>query len=218
MANRRGRNSDAKRTRLSFTLETIAGFTSLGRIGLLLQSSLKAVGIELAIKSSAYRTLFDAPKGPIFDGSFDLALFGDLLNWDPDLYDALACDRWYPAGQNIYRFCDPRLDALERAGLQSDDPSQRAAIYRKASRLIWSEVPYVPVYGGRSLIVHSSDLHNYSVSQTGSWRRVAMGYLAQGLLHCLLFRHRAARGHELATTSALSAPRNTARTRSYSGC
>jgi len=157
-------------TRLTFTLETVAGFTGLGRTGLLLQSSLKAVGIELAIKSSAYRTLFDAPNGPLFDGSFDLALFGGLLNWDPDLYNLLACDRWYPAGQNIYRFCDSHLDALERAGLQSDDPSRRAAIYRKAGRLIWSEVPYVPLYGGRSLIVHSSDLRNYSISPTASWR------------------------------------------------
>ncbi len=156
-------------TRLTFTLETIAGFTSLGRIALLLQSSLKTVGIELAIKPSAYRTMFDAPNGPIFGGSFDLALFGGLLNWDPDLYNFLACDRWYPAGQNIYRFCDAHLDALERAGLQSDDPSRRAALYRKASRLIWSEVPYVPVYGGRSLIVHSSDLRNYSISPTASW-------------------------------------------------
>ena len=156
-------------TRLAFTLETVAGFTSFARIALLLQSSLRTAGIALTIKSSAYRTLFDAPRSPLFDGSFDLALFGGLLNWDPDLYNFLACDRWYPAGQNIYRFCDTRLDALERAGLHSDDPSRRAAIYRKAGRLIWSEVPYVPLYGGRNLIVHSSDLRNYSVSPTGGW-------------------------------------------------
>jgi ABC-type transport system substrate-binding protein len=110
-----------------------------------------------------------APNGPLYGGSFDLALSGGSLNSDPDLYDLLACDRWYPRGQNIYRFCDPRLDALERAGLQTDNPSQRAVIYRRASRLIWSEVPYVPLYGSRALIVHSSDLRDYSINPAGGW-------------------------------------------------
>ena len=63
----------------------------------------------------------------------------------------------------------PRVDALERAGLQTDDPSRRAAIYRKASRLIWSDVPFVPLYGGRNLIVRSADLQNYQHTPTGGW-------------------------------------------------
>lgn len=154
--------------RLAFTLITVQGFTSFGRIALLLQSSLRTAGIELAIRSYSFRTVL-APNGPLYGGSFDLALSGGSLNSDPDLYDLLACDRWYPRGQNIYRFCDPRLDALERAGLQTDNPSQRAVIYRRASRLIWSEVPYVPLYGSRALIVHSSDLRDYSINPAGGW-------------------------------------------------
>ncbi len=167
------RGPDGVRTRngvrLAFTLAVVAGFTSFGRIALLLQSSLKTVGVELAIRSYSYRTMFAAPNGPLYDGSYDLALSGGFLNWDPDLYNFLACDRWYPKGLNIYRFCDPRLDALERIGLQTDEPSRRALIYRKASRLIWSEIPYVPLFGGSVLTVRSSDLRNYSVNPTGGW-------------------------------------------------
>jgi peptide/nickel transport system substrate-binding protein len=155
--------------RLAFTLAIVAGFTSFGQEALLLQSSLKTVGVELAIKTYSYRTMFAAPNGPLYEGSYDLALSGGLLNWDPDLYNLLACDRWYPRGQNIYRFCDPRLDALERSGLQTDDPSRRALIYRRASRLIWSEIPYVPLFRGRALTVRSADLRNYSVNPTGGW-------------------------------------------------
>ncbi len=148
--------------RLAFTLVTVAGFTNLQRVALLLQSSLRAAGIELAIKTYSFQGAF-APRGPIYGGSFDLALSGGNLDWDPDLYNFLACDRWYPRGENIYRFCDPRVDQLERAGLQTDDPLRRAAIYRKASRLIWSDVPYVPLYGGHRLVVRSSDLRGYGV-------------------------------------------------------
>ncbi len=154
--------------RLAFTLVTIAGATNLERTALLMQASLRAAGVDLAIKTYPYRTIFAAPNGPIYSGSYDLALYSNTLNWDPDVYNFTACDRWYPAGQNIFRFCDPRLDALERAGLQTDDPSRRATIYRAASRLMWSVVPYVPVYNGRRLIVRSSDLKNYRVNPTST--------------------------------------------------
>ena len=154
--------------RLAFTLVTVAGNTSGERIGLLLQSSLKTVGVELAIKTYPGPTILTA-SGPILGGSFDLALYANDLDSDPNLYNLLACDRRYPRGENIDRFCDPRLDALERAGLQTDDPSRRAPIYRKAGRLIWSEVPYIPLFGGRIIVVRSSDLHNYSVSPNGWW-------------------------------------------------
>lgn len=153
--------------RLAFTLLVLAGFTSADRIGLVLQSSLKSIGIDVAIKNYSLRTM-DAPDGPLSSGSFDLALSSNALYWDPDLYDVLACDRRYPKGDNIYGFCDPHLDALERAGLRTDDPLRRGAIYRKASRLIWSEIPYVPLFGGRLLIVRSSDLRNYRVRATSN--------------------------------------------------
>jgi peptide/nickel transport system substrate-binding protein len=154
--------------RLDFTLATISGSSNLERVALLLQASLRGAGIALTIKPYAYRTIFAAPNGPIYGGSYDLALYSSTLNWDPDVYNYVACDRWYPRGQNIFRFCDPRLDALERAGLQTDDPAKRAAIYRRASRLMWSEVTYLPIYQGRRLIVRSSDLKNYTVNPTST--------------------------------------------------
>lgn len=167
------RGADGVRTRngvrLAFTVITAEGFTSFGRVLLLLQSALRPVGIDLAIKTYSYRTVY-GPSGPVYSGAFDLALSGWSLYSDPDLSELLDCDRWYPRGQNTYRFCDPRVDALERAGLQTDDPSRRAAIYRRASRLIWSDVPYVPLWGGRSPIVRSADLCNYSINPIGWWK------------------------------------------------
>ena len=155
-------------TRLAFTLVTIAGATNFERSGLLIQSSLRAVGIDLAIKTYPYRTIFATPNGPIYGGGYDLASYSSTLNWDPDVYNFVACDRWYPQGQNIFRFCDPRLDALERAGLQSDDPAVRAPIYRRASRLMWSDVHYIPIYNARRLIVRSADLRNYRPNPTST--------------------------------------------------
>jgi peptide/nickel transport system substrate-binding protein len=153
---------------LDLTLITIAGATNFERSALLLQASFRAAGIALAIKTYPYRTIFAAPSGPIYSGTYDIAYYSNTVNWDPDVSNFLDCDRWYPRGQNIFRFCDPRLDALERAGLRSEDPAVRAPIYRAASRLIWSDVPYVPVYDARRLIVASSDLQNYRPNMTST--------------------------------------------------
>ncbi|HEY1653949.1 MAG TPA: ABC transporter substrate-binding protein [Candidatus Tumulicola sp.] len=166
------RGNDGVRTRngvrLEFTLATIAGSTNLERTAVLMQASFRLAGIALAIKTYAYRTIFAAPNGPIYDGTYDLALYSTTVNWDPDVYNFLGCDRWYPRGQNVFRFCDRRLDALERAGLQTEDVARRAAIYRAASLRIWADVPYVPVYDARRLIVRSSDLRAYSVNPTST--------------------------------------------------
>jgi peptide/nickel transport system substrate-binding protein len=154
--------------RLELTLSTIAGATNFARASLLLQSSFHAAGIDLTLKTYPYSTIFAAPNGPVYSGSYDMALYSSTINWDPDIYNFTACDRWYPSGQNIFRFCDPRLDALERAGLQSDDPAVRAPIYREASRVYWAAAAYVPIYNARRLIVRSSDLTNYRPNMTST--------------------------------------------------
>jgi peptide/nickel transport system substrate-binding protein len=153
--------------RLALTLDTIAGAANFERSALLMQASFRAAGIDLTIKTYPYRTIF-VTDGPIYSGKYDLAYYSNTTNWDPDVYNFLACDRWYPKGQNIFRFCDPELDALERAGLQTDDPRARAEIYRRASALIWRDVPYVPVYDARRLIVRSADLKNFRPNMTST--------------------------------------------------
>ncbi|MBV8149329.1 MAG: hypothetical protein JO092_09585, partial [Candidatus Eremiobacteraeota bacterium] len=153
--------------RLALTLDTIAGATNFERSALLMQASFRSAGIDLAIKTYPYRTIF-VTNGPIYGDRYEIAYYSNTLNWDPDVYNFLACDRWYPAGQNIFRFCDRRLDALERAGLQTDDPRARATFYRRASALIWRDVPYVPVYEARRLIVRSADLKNYRPNMTST--------------------------------------------------
>lgn len=154
--------------RLEVNVATIAGFSNGERALLLMQAALHSVGIALTIKDYPYRTIFAAPSGPVYGGTYDMAFYSNTINWDPDISNFVGCDRWYPRGQNIYRFCDPRLDALENAGLQSDDPAVRAPIYRRANRLMWSDVPYVPVYEGRRLIVASDDLRNYRPNMTAT--------------------------------------------------
>lgn len=152
-------------TRLEMTLATLAGATTFERIAVIFQASLRRVGIDASIKSYAYDVLI-APNGPILSGTYDLSLFGNSLNWDPDAYDELACDRWYPHGANMARFCDKNVDVLERAGLQTDRIAARTAIYRKVMGLLWNQLPYVPINDGRRLVVTSRRFSGYRPNPT----------------------------------------------------
>lgn len=145
------------RARLAFTVATITGSTSIARNALLMQASLRKAGIDLAIKAYPYNTIF-ALDGPIYSGTYDMAIYSTTLTWDPNVYFYVGCDQWYPKGENTYGYCNPQLDRLERAGLQTDDVVERARIYKEASRIIWETVPYLPLYELRRPFVHSVDL------------------------------------------------------------
>jgi ABC-type transport system substrate-binding protein len=56
------------------------------------------------------------------------------------------------------------VDAGERAGLETDDPAKRSAIYHKVERRIHDTVPYIPMYLVRHPTARSVDLKGYGLS------------------------------------------------------
>ena len=126
-----------------------------------LQQMLHAVGIGVTIKTYPYKGIF-AFDGPIVNGRFDLAVFANTLPYDPDSTSTLTCANFAPKGENESRTCDPAIDALERAGLATDDPRKRAAIYRTIGRRVHDTVPFIPLFAQRRVSVFNDDLRGYA--------------------------------------------------------
>lgn len=165
------RGSDGIRSRrgvrLAYTIAVIAGSTNLADIALQLQQNLQAIGVDVALKAYPYNTIF-APTGPIFSGTYDLAIYSTTLAWDPDVHFYVGCDQWYPRGSNVYDYCNHALDALEDTGLQTDDVLLRAAVYREASEIMWDTISYLPLYELRRAVVRSPDLRNFSTNPSAT--------------------------------------------------
>jgi peptide/nickel transport system substrate-binding protein len=126
----------------------------------------RAIGARVTIKSYNV-TLFGAPAalgGPVYGGKFDLALYSFVNGDDPDTTDQFACARVPPNGYNKSRICDPRIDALLRAGRSTYDLAQRTAIYRPLQRLLAQRMPIVLLYQRRELDVVPAWLQGASVS------------------------------------------------------
>lgn len=128
-----------------------------------LQSMLHDAGIGVTIKMYPYRGVY-AYNGPIVTGTYDLAVYANTLTYDPDRTSTLTCDEFTPKGMNEFRFCDPKVDALERKGLETDDLLLRAATYRQAGALIHQDVPYIPLFLQRRPAVMNDDLRGYDPS------------------------------------------------------
>ena len=126
-----------------------------------LQQMLRAIGIGMTIKPYPYKGIF-AFDGPIVNGRFDLAVIANTLPYDPDSTSTLTCANFAPKGENESRTCDPGIDALERAGLATDDPRRRAAIYRAIGRRVHDSVPFIPLFRQRRVSVFNDDLRGYA--------------------------------------------------------
>lgn len=161
-----GVRTDGK-TRLAYSLDIISGSDSERMIAVQVQSYFHAIGVRLSIKTFAYDEIF-TPDGPIYGNRYDFATYGVTLSWDPDMLYYIGCDYFYPKGENVYRYCNPKVDALERAGLRTDDPVKRAAIYSQAEPLIWQTIPYIPLYERRRIAVRNPDLRNFKVNPSST--------------------------------------------------
>jgi peptide/nickel transport system substrate-binding protein len=154
-------------TRLDYTFDIVSGSENQRRLSVQMQAYFAAIGMHLTIKTYPYNTIF-APEGPIYSGNYDFGTYSTTLAWDPDLQFYLGCNKIYPAGENVYRYCNPAVDALEARGLQSDNVAERARAYHEAEPLIWDTVPYVPLYEARRPVVHSPDLKNFVANPTST--------------------------------------------------
>lgn len=165
------RGSDGIRTkngaRLEYTFDIISGAENQRRLSVQMQAYFAAVGMRLNIKTFPYNTIF-APDGPIYSGNYDFGTYSTTLAWDPNLRFYLGCDKIYPAGENVYRYCNRAVDVLEDRGLQTDDIAVRARAYHEVQPLIWDSVPYIPIYEMRRTVVRSPDLQNFSINPTST--------------------------------------------------
>ena len=155
--------------RLAFTMVLSSGSANARSIAIQVQAFLKAVGIEMTLKSYPYNVIFSF-DGPIQKMTYDFSDYSYTLPYDPDNLVYLGCDQRPPKGQNVFGYCDPPVEAGEKAGLTTDDPLKRAAIYRPVEKPSTETIPYVPLYLLRRPTAYNSDLKGYSASPAiASW-------------------------------------------------
>jgi peptide/nickel transport system substrate-binding protein len=134
-------------------------------ISILVQQEAKALGIGITLRSYRIEHYY-APAssgGPLYGGKFQLALLDGGFA-DPDVSRIYGCGAVAPHGYNFARYCNPSLDALDRAALSTYDISQRLAAYAQVQRILARDVPSFTLWQDRELDIVPRRLRGFAPS------------------------------------------------------
>jgi peptide/nickel transport system substrate-binding protein len=131
-----------------------------------IQQNLRAVGIDLDVRSYEFATLY----ADVLKGNFQMY----SLQWtagalsDPDILRRVFHSKQVPpAGFNRGYFSDPKVDALlDEASSETDEP-RRIALYQEVQRLVAAEVPYISLWNKTNVIVAQRSLSGVAADTLG---------------------------------------------------
>src|SRR6185503_847242 len=128
------------------------------RIAEALKEQLQEVGIELEIRSYEWGTFYSDIKKSNFH-LYSLAWVGII---DPDIfYQIFHSQSMPPAGDNRGHYHNAELDRLLDQGRATTDAAGRKLIYRRAQEIIADDLPYVPLWWWKNVVVKRPELRGF---------------------------------------------------------
>jgi peptide/nickel transport system substrate-binding protein len=153
--------------RLQLRLSTTAGNKLREQQGVLIQSQLKPVGIDIRIDNSDSRTLF-GKRLP--NGDFDIANFG----WIGTPFPAGSAKQIYETGSdsNFGEYSNPKVDELAAKALAEVDDAKRTALLNEADELMWSDLVNLPLYQKPTFLAFADrylNIEDNTTTETPFW-------------------------------------------------
>ncbi|MGV3487601.1 MAG: ABC transporter substrate-binding protein [Tuberibacillus sp.] len=128
--------------KLSFTLQTVSGWTDWSTMAQLISQELKAIGIDVKVQQPEYA----AYATNITNGKFDLAI--SWTNSGPDPYRQYQDMLNSHGGWNLEKWNDPKTDeALKNFQGTTDEAEQREAINYLQNVMV-EHMPTIPLVNG----------------------------------------------------------------------
>ncbi|TAM92002.1 peptide ABC transporter substrate-binding protein [bacterium] len=148
--------------RLALTYVQFPESTTGVRAATAIQLDLRAVGVDVQIKSVSNAQLF-LPKsegGLLAKGDFDLAYVPWPMGADPDDSVLLTCH----GASNYMRYCNPQVDRLEHDALITYDRAARRHDYARIQEIAASDVPIVYLFNPTYVYAYRERLRNFAPS------------------------------------------------------
>lgn len=134
----------------------------------LIQRYLSAVDIQVDIVTYDWTTF----RRHLREGLHDSVLIGwSADNGDPDnFYRPLLSCGAIPSGTNRARWCNREYDQLIDEALQTQDLVRRKAIYAEVNRLLYNELPLVPIAHAYRYQAYRNNLKGMTINPYGGVR------------------------------------------------
>jgi peptide/nickel transport system substrate-binding protein len=160
-------DGDGPRPRLVVSYKTTS--TEFPRLqAAVIQQNLRAVGIEVDVRSYEFATLY----ADILKGNFQMY----ALQWvggalaDPDILRRVFHSQQVPpAGFNRGRFSDPEVDRLIEAASNATDYETRRELYGRVQQLLAESAPYVSLWHRTNFALARPALQGIRLSPQGDF-------------------------------------------------
>ncbi|GAB4337760.1 MAG: glutathione ABC transporter substrate-binding protein [Calditrichia bacterium] len=130
-----------------------------------IQSYLKAVGIDLEIQSYEWGTFFD----DIQNGRFDMYSLTWVGVYEPDLYYRLFHSENIGVGANRGAFKNPEVDRLIEAAQGTLDQQKRKALYGQIQKILAEELPYISLWYETNIAVMQKRVVGFELYPAAEW-------------------------------------------------
>lgn len=124
---------------LKFTISTSQGNGNPQKATVIIQESLKQVGMDVSVQQYEWATFVNKV---LLANNFDTAVVGWSLGPDPDSYDI-----WH-TGQafDFIKYSNPQIDKLEEEGRTTIAQASRKKIYQQIEAILAEDQPYLFLY------------------------------------------------------------------------
>ena len=129
------------------------------RIAEVIKEQLQRIGIELDVRSYEWAAFYSDIK----KGSFHLYSLAWVGILDPDvLFQIFHSSSFPPAGDNRGHYSNPELDRLLERGRATISQLERRLIYARAQKILAQDLPYVPLWWWKNVIVKKPTVQNFT--------------------------------------------------------
>ncbi len=134
--------------------------------GKVLANQLEQAGLKVKLQSFEWATFYK----DMDQGNFQLATMKWVGTTDPDIYKtAFHSQEIPPKGRNRGSYSNPTVDKLVDQGRGIEDTRKRIDHYKKVQKIIYDEMPMVPLWYEFEVAVASSKVKGYVPSKNGDY-------------------------------------------------
>ena len=158
-----GYRHNAKGERLSIQITGSTGRADSIAIEEVVQAQWRKVGVEVTIKNYESPQLFASygAGGILQRDKFEVGIYSWVNGVDPDNSTLWMCNQVPPIGQNVYKICDPKIDAAENIALTQYDRKTRTQAYFTIEDQLAADQPAIFVWFVRRIDIANTDFKGY---------------------------------------------------------
>lgn len=135
-------------------------------IARMIADQLDKVGIGVRVEPYEWGTFFRDVK----TGNFEIFTLSWVIISDPDFfYDLGHSSQVPPNGLNRWRYSNPTVDGLVEKGRHEMDEGKRKVIYDEVQRILLDELPYIPLWYEKNVVIYKKTLKNVRVRPDASY-------------------------------------------------